>query len=84
MFCPSVKSIQLTDSSQIASAYTEAFDALLDAYQQIGENLPLLSQYQGLFQRNLNMRRVLALIYSDILEFHTKALKYFRQRSRLM
>jgi hypothetical protein len=44
----------------------------------------LLSQYQGLFQRNLNMRKVLALIYSDILEFHTKALKYFRQRSRLI
>ncbi|PMD12225.1 hypothetical protein NA56DRAFT_756767 [Hyaloscypha hepaticicola] len=66
---------------QTASAYTEAFDALLDAYQQIGESLPLLSQYQALFQRNPSMRKVLALIYSDILEFHKKALKYFRQRT---
>ena len=73
-----------TDSCQIASAYAEAFDALLDAYQQIGESLPLLSQYQALFQRNPSMRKVLALIYNDILEFHKKALKYFRQRSKLI
>lgn len=73
-----------TDSSQIASAYTEAFDALLDAYQQIGESLPLLAQYQALFERNPNMQKVLALIYSDILEFHKKALKYFRQRSKFV
>jgi len=77
-----MKSIISTKSSQIASAYTEAFDALLDAYQQIGESLPLLSQYQALVQRNPIMRKVLALIYSDILEFHKKALKYFRQRSK--
>jgi hypothetical protein len=57
---------------------------LLDAYQQIGESLPLLSQYQAFFQRNPNMRKVLALIYNDVLEFHKKALKYFRQRSKLI
>ncbi|KAH8687413.1 hypothetical protein BGZ60DRAFT_363661, partial [Tricladium varicosporioides] len=66
---------------QIASAYTEAFDALLDAYQHIGESLPLLSQYQALLQRNPSMSKVLALIYNDILEFHKKALRYFRQRT---
>ena len=64
----------------MASTYAEAFDALLDAYQQIGESLPLLSQYQNLFERNPHMRRVLELIYMDILEFHKKALKYFQQR----
>lgn len=67
-----------TNISQVASAYTEAFDSLLDAYQQIGESLPLLSQYQAFFQRNPNMCKVLTLIYNDILEFHKKALKYFR------
>jgi hypothetical protein len=66
---------------QVASAYAEAFDALLDAYQQIGESLPLLSQYQTLFVRNPHMRKVLGMMYSDILEFHKKALKYFQQRS---
>jgi hypothetical protein len=66
---------------QVASAYAEAFDALLDAYQQIGESIPLLSQYQTLFARNPHMRKVLEMIYADILEFHKKALKYFQQRS---
>jgi hypothetical protein len=49
-------------------------------YQAIGEQLPLLAQYQSLFQANPYMRRVLDLIYWDILEFHTKALKYFKQK----
>ena len=82
---PPIKPLASTDFCQIASAYAEAFDALLDdAYQQIGESLPLLSQYQALFQRNPSMRKVLALIYNDILEFHKKALKDFRQRSKLI
>lgn len=66
----------------MASSYAEAFDALLDAYQQIGENIPLLSQYQALFERNPHMRKVLEMIYADILRFHEKALKYFRQRGK--
>jgi hypothetical protein len=52
-------------------------------YQAIGEQLPLLAQYQALFQANPYMRRVLELIYWDILEFHTKALKYFKQKGML-
>jgi len=66
---------------QVASTYTEAFDALLDAYEQIGENIPLLSQYGALFDRNPHMRVVLEMIYVDIFQFHKKALKYFQQRS---
>ncbi|KAI9779019.1 MAG: hypothetical protein M1816_003779 [Peltula sp. TS41687] len=65
---------------QVASSYAEAFDALLDAYEQIGENIPLLSQYQSLFERNPQMRKVLEMIYADILEFHRKAIKYFQQK----
>ena len=73
---------------QVASAYSEALDALLDAYEEIGNNLPLLSQYQDLSEHarvshNPHFQRALILIYTDILEFHKKALKYFQQRSRL-
>jgi hypothetical protein len=50
-------------------------------YQAIGEPLPLLAQYQTLFQVNPYMRRVLEFIYTDILKFHAKALKYFKQKS---
>lgn len=54
----------------------------MDAYQQIGESLPLLSKYQALCQSNQSMEEALALIYKDILEFHKKALRYFRHRSK--
>lgn len=65
----------------MASTWAEAFDILLDAYKQIGENFPLLLQYQNLFKDNQYMQQVLEQIYSDILEFHRRALKFFKQRA---
>lgn len=65
----------------IARNYTEAFNALLDAYLEIGENIPQLAQYQNMFESNVHMQIALAHIYEDILEFHKEALRYFRQRS---
>jgi hypothetical protein len=65
----------------VAKNYTDAFNALLDAYLEIGENLPQLSQYQTLFAENPHMQLALAHIFEDILEFHKEALRYFRQRS---
>jgi len=60
---------------------SEALNSLLDAYQQIGEQIPQLSQYQELFATSSHMGTVLAMIYQDILEFHREALSYFKQRS---
>lgn len=65
---------------QVASSYAEAFNELLDVYQTIGQDMPLLLQYQSVFQDNPHMVRVLTLMYEDILEFHRRALKYFQQR----
>ena len=65
----------------VAKNYTEAFNALLDAYLEIGENIPQFTQYQNLFGSNIYMQTALANIYEDILEFHKEALRYFRQRS---
>jgi len=65
----------------VAKNYTEAFNALLDAYLEIGENIPQFTQYQNLFGSNVYMQTALAYIYEDILEFHKEALRYFRQRS---
>jgi hypothetical protein len=62
---------------QVASTYAESFDTILDAYQQIGEQIPLLQQYQDLFDHSPHMQRVLEMIYSDILEFHRRALRVF-------
>ena len=64
----------------VVKNYTEAFNALLDAYLEIGENIPQFTQYQNLFGSNVYMQIALAHIYEDILEFHKEALRYFRQR----
>jgi len=39
--------------------------------------MPLLRQYEALFEHNEYMRPVLVLIYEDILKFHAKALCFF-------
>ncbi|KAH0563181.1 hypothetical protein GP486_002248 [Trichoglossum hirsutum] len=65
---------------QVASTFVEAFDELLDAYNDIGESLPMLAQYESLFQEKRYMGEVLELIYVDILKFHQEAYKYFKQR----
>ncbi|KAF7874046.1 hypothetical protein EAF04_002718 [Stromatinia cepivora] len=62
---------------QIASSWAESFDTLLDAYQQLAENIPLLEQYVHLFEGNTHIINVLALFYEDILEFHQAALRVF-------
>ena len=66
---------------QTACAFHEAFDSLLDAYQRIGEQIPLLTQYEHIFTSHPHMVQVLRLFYHDILDFHWKALRFFKQRS---
>lgn len=66
---------------KVASAWADAFDVLLDAYQQLAENIPLFEQYQSLFEANPRMASVLAVIYEDILEFHQTALRIFKRPS---
>ncbi|KAF7504582.1 hypothetical protein GJ744_002077 [Endocarpon pusillum] len=62
---------------QVASTWAESFDILLGAYEQIGNQIPLLQQFQAVFNQNPHMRRVLEMIYSDILEFHKRAIRFF-------
>ncbi|KAF2096252.1 C2H2 domain-containing protein [Rhizodiscina lignyota] len=62
---------------QAASTWTDSFDVLLDAYEQIGESIPLLMEYKKLFDQNEEMRTVLGLVYTDILEFHRRAIRFF-------
>ncbi|PVI07637.1 C2H2 domain-containing protein [Periconia macrospinosa] len=60
-----------------ASNFADSFEILLDAYEQIGEQLPLLQEYEALFWDNPYMVEVLELMYMDILDFHQHALKFF-------
>ncbi|KAJ5608405.1 hypothetical protein N7537_005024 [Penicillium hordei] len=65
---------------EIADTFENAFSEVLDTYEYIGENLPLLLQYQELFRTNPHMIKVLSLMYEDILKFHRIAIQYFQQR----
>ncbi|KAH8587440.1 hypothetical protein B0O99DRAFT_747604 [Bisporella sp. PMI_857] len=63
---------------QIASTLNEAFDALLDAYEGIGNSLPILSTVDALFYNHPHVKQVLADIYEDILDFHKRAIVFFK------
>ncbi|KAI0376807.1 hypothetical protein F5Y04DRAFT_273551 [Hypomontagnella monticulosa] len=63
----------------VASTFSEAFSSLLDAYKQIGDQMPLLSSYQSLFSDHPHMRSLLVMIFEDILAFHKEALRYFKK-----
>ncbi|KAI1376891.1 hypothetical protein F4677DRAFT_459629 [Hypoxylon crocopeplum] len=76
---PSLQSTKFsTGTDEVAGSFAEAFHELLDVYAKLGESLPLLHQYQQLFQTDPNMLKVLTTMYKDILEFHRQALKYFQ------
>jgi hypothetical protein len=60
-----------------ASTFLESFETILDAYEQIGENMPLLLKYETLFSEDDQLKGALELMYVDILSFHEKALQFF-------
>ncbi|KAK3316036.1 hypothetical protein B0H66DRAFT_560170, partial [Apodospora peruviana] len=64
---------------QTASTFADAFTELLDVYEEIGERLPMVLQYENLFHDDAKMVRALGFLYKDVLEFHRRALKYFQQ-----
>ncbi|KAH9204090.1 hypothetical protein DL95DRAFT_418527 [Leptodontidium sp. 2 PMI_412] len=64
-----------------AATFSDSFDALLDAYQEISENLPILEGYQSIFAKNERMQVVLECVWSNILDFHIRALRIFDQSS---
>jgi adenylate kinase family enzyme len=63
---------------QVASTYTDAFLALLDTYQSISRQLPLLEQYQDLFARHGGMEEILVCMFKNIFDFHLRALRFFQ------
>lgn len=66
----------------MASTWSDSFDILLDAYEQIGKEIPLLEQYKAVFENDPHMVKVLGFIYKDILEFHKRAIRFFSGRGR--
>ncbi|KAL2206930.1 hypothetical protein CC79DRAFT_1358704 [Sarocladium strictum] len=64
----------------IASTMREAFSSVLDAYEQIADQMPILSAYHALYKDRPYMRALLVQIFEDILEFHLSALRFFKQK----
>lgn len=60
----------------------DSFESLLDAYELIGEQLPLLVERESLFGSNTPMQKALESIYIDILKFHRQALRFFQGSSQ--
>lgn len=69
--------------AQVASNYGDALDRLLEAYQNIWGELPLLSSFQDLTSDRPYTKTILSWIYNDILEFHREAMKYFRGKGKI-
>ncbi|KAI0861632.1 hypothetical protein F4860DRAFT_475705 [Xylaria cubensis] len=63
------------------SLHPDIFNCLLDAYQEIGEQIPKFQMYQErTFASNRDLRRILVFIYSDIMWFHREILRQLKQR----
>ncbi|KAL2830492.1 hypothetical protein BDW59DRAFT_158405 [Aspergillus cavernicola] len=60
--------------------HSEAFTSVLDAYQDIGEQIPKLNQHQSLFASSPYLRDVLVMIYVDILAFHAEVIRQLKRR----
>lgn len=68
---------------QTASNYSDALDRLLEAYQIIWGELPLLNSFQELNSGRPYTKTILGWIYHDILEFHREAMKFFRSKGKI-
>ncbi|PGH01881.1 hypothetical protein AJ80_08953 [Polytolypa hystricis UAMH7299] len=65
---------------RVTSTYDEAFNSVLDAYQEIGEDIPRLQGFQSLSASNPHFRDVLVMIYKDVLWFHRETIRQLKQR----
>lgn len=68
--------------NQEASKFIYSFECLLDAYQQIGEQLPFIHEYGSMFNNTPLMIQTLGLIYVNLLEFHQWAIRIFSRKCK--
>jgi len=60
----------------------DAFEYILSAYEDIGECLPLYSQYEEYFHSNPHMYKMLGYVYKDLLTFHAQVYKVIKGPSK--
>ncbi|KAF2732444.1 hypothetical protein EJ04DRAFT_496968 [Polyplosphaeria fusca] len=65
---------------QIASEYPAAIEKLVSVYSRLGEALPRFDKLSEAFRGNSDFQRRMALIISDIVEFHREAYLFFQKK----
>ena len=56
-------------------------EKILQAFSDIADALPRLDRLKATFPEDTNFNQVVGLIYSDIIEFHRRAYKFFRRKA---
>ncbi|KAK0705713.1 hypothetical protein B0H67DRAFT_498262 [Lasiosphaeris hirsuta] len=64
-----------------ASSSPDVFHSILDAYQDIGEELPFIQNSQTLFTAFPHLKNVLVMIHKDISLFHREAIDRLKTRA---
>ena len=64
---------------QLSVDHVDVIDKLVAAYGQIAAVLPRYDRLGTAFMDNHDIQQVLAMVYSDILEFHERAYKFLRR-----
>ena len=64
---------------QVASHYFHGYDKLLDVFYEIGSSLPQFLDIANFFCERDQMANYLGLFYTEIIEFHYHAMRFFRQ-----
>lgn len=67
---------------QIASDHINALEKLVKAYEDIGKTLPRFDLLGHAFRQHPDFQHVLAVFYSDILDFHQRAYKVFNDSGK--
>ncbi|KAL8722712.1 MAG: hypothetical protein Q9181_007432, partial [Wetmoreana brouardii] len=65
---------------QIAQGHIAALEKLIEAYAMIGEAMPRFDKLTEAFKADPQFMQVMGHFYEDLLEFHRRAYKFFRQR----
>jgi hypothetical protein len=61
---------------QTSSSFLESFEFFLEAYEEIGNNLPIVEDYRAVLEMGDAVRRGYERVYIDILEFHKNAIRF--------
>lgn len=67
---------------QITADSISAFEKLIEAYGKIGDIVSRLDRLGDALVNDHNFQNVLALVYSDIVEFHRRAYKFVKRKCK--